>query len=64
MQAQNNAALVEELNTLLERLRIPPEVCIDFFLKLYFSLWDCVLGKDLIRINKIHFLCSVCLFVY
>lgn len=36
MQAQNNAALVEELNTLLERLRIPPEVCIDLFLKLCF----------------------------
>lgn len=26
LQAQNNAALVEELNALLEKLSIPPEV--------------------------------------
>lgn len=26
LQAQNNASLVEELNTLLEKLSIPPEV--------------------------------------
>jgi hypothetical protein len=27
MQAQNNGALVQEMDTLLERLRVPPEVC-------------------------------------
>lgn len=27
MQSVNNKALIEELNKLLERLRIPPEVC-------------------------------------
>lgn len=35
MQAQNNGALVQEMDTLLERLRVPPEVCAAWLCSFY-----------------------------